>query len=54
MEEKDPMPLDDFKIVLWPAIKDKLIPNLASEFEKFDRKQEEAENNEAEHNGTYA
>jgi len=42
MQEKEPMSRDDFEIILWPEIKEKIIPHLGNEFKAYDRNKEEA------------
>lgn len=49
MQDVEPMPLDSFKTMLWPAIMDNLIPKLGDHFNVWDRRkaaEAETENKE--------
>ena len=37
MQEKEPMSRADFETILWPEIKEKIIPHLGNEFKAYDR-----------------
>ena len=40
MQEKEPMSRADFETILWPEIKEKIIPHLGNEFKAYDRNKE--------------
>ena len=40
MQEKEPMSRTDFETILWPEIKEKIIPHLGNEFKAYDRNKE--------------